>query len=397
LYYRIINRKKRGFTIIADLLGYALWTPINIFRKSRKRAILSENIKEILVIRTAYIGDVIMTLPILKPLKELYPDARITLLTSSSARDVLLNNPYVDAILTYDDFWFYPKGFKEAVKDYLRFLKTLRSKTYDLIIEARADIRDILLLAYLSKSRYKVSYKVGGGGYLLTHVVPFKEVKHRINYHLDIVKFLGGKIDKIEWGMYLDSKEQNIADLLLSQEGVNCADFLVGIHPGSRKELKAWFPDRFAKLADSIITEYGAQVIFTGSTEEKEFIGRIIVKMDHTAVNLAGKTDLRLLSGIIDKLDLFVCNDSAPLHVASAMKTPTVAIFGPSKSKETGPFGNIHKIVEKNFPCRFSCDEDICKHKVYKECMEKIQVTDVLEAARKIIGELRKKIKYQTI
>lgn len=394
MYYRIINRKKKIVTIIADLLGYALWTPINLFKK---RNVPLTNIREILVIRTAYIGDVIMTLPILKPLKELYPDARITFLTSSSARDVLLNNPYVDAILTYDAFWFYPKGIKEAVKDYLRFLKTLRSKTYDLVIEARADIRDILLLAYLSKSRYKVSYKVGGGGYLLTHVVPFKEVKHRINYHLDIVKFLGGKIDKIEWGMYLDSKEQNIADLLLSQEGVNCADFLVGIHPGSRKELKAWFPDRFAKLADSIITEYGAQVIFTGSPEEKEFIDRIIVKTNHTAVNLAGKTDLRLLSGIIDKLDLFICNDSAPLHIASAMKTPTVAIFGPSKSLETGPYGNVHRVVEKDFPCRFSCDEDICKHKVYKECMEKIQVTDVLEAARKIIGELHKKIKYQTI
>ena len=167
--------------------------------------------------------------------------------------------------------------------------------------------------------------------------------------------------------------------------------------PSDLKLLKVRFPDIFAKLADSIITEYGAQVIFTGLPEEKEFIDRTIVKMDHTAINLAGKTDLRILSGIIEKLDLFICNDSASLHVASAMKTPTVAIFGPSKSKETGPFGNIHKVVEKDFPCRFSCDEDVCKHTVYKECMEKIQVNDVLEAVRKIIGELRKKIKYQII
>ena len=78
-------------------------------------------ITEILVIRTAYIGDVIMTLPILKPLKALYPDAKITFLTSSSARDVLLNNPYIDAILTYDAFWFYPRNFRAAVKDYFKF------------------------------------------------------------------------------------------------------------------------------------------------------------------------------------------------------------------------------------------------------------------------------------
>ena len=96
------------------------------------------------------------------------------------------------------------------------------------------------------------------------------------------------------------------------RKGIHRKDLLVGIHPGSRKKLKAWFPDRFAALADSIIKEYGAQVIFTGSQEEKDFVDGIIMKMDHKAVNLAGKTNLRLLSGIIGKLDLFICNDSAP-------------------------------------------------------------------------------------
>ena len=150
--------------------------------------------------------------------------------------------------------------------------------------------------------------------------------------------------------MYLDAEEKKAVDSFLTQEGIRRKDYLVGIHPGSRKKLKAWFPDRFAALADSIIKEYGAQVIFTGSPEEKEFIVGIIMKMDHAAVNLAGKTNLRQLSGIIGKLDLFICNDSAPLHIASAMKTPTVAIFGPSKSKETGPYGNTQRVVEKIFP-----------------------------------------------
>ena len=384
MHYRIINRRKKVFTLLTDFAGYVLWAPINLFKRRNKPL---SDITEILVIRTAYIGDVIMTLPILKPLKALYPDAKITFLTSSSARDVLLNNPYIDAILTYDAFWFYPGNFRAAVKDYFKFLKILRSKTYDLVIEARADIRDILLLAYVSKSRFRVSYRAGGGGYLITHVVPYEKIKHRIDYHLDIIRHLGGRNDTIEWGVYLDAEEKKAVDSFLTQEGIHRKDFLVGIHPGSRKKLKAWFPDRFAALADGIITEYGAQVIFTGSQEEKEFIDGIIMKMGHAAVNLAGKTDLRLLSGIIGKLDLFICNDSAPLHIASAMKTPTVAIFGPSKSKETGPYGNIQRVVEKEFPCRFGCDEDVCNHSVYKECMERIEVADVLEAVRSILRE----------
>lgn len=394
MHYRIINRKKKVFTLLTDFAGYALWAPINLFKRRNKPL---SDITEILVIRTAYIGDVIMTLPILKPLKVLYPDAKITFLTSSSARDVLLNNPYIDAIITYDAFWFYPGNFRAAVKDYFKFLKILRSKTYDLVIEARADIRDILLLAYVSKSRYRVSYRAGGGGYLLTHVVPYEKIKHRIDYHLDIIRHLGGRNDTIEWGMYLDAEEKKAVDSFLTQEGIHRKDLLVGIHPGSRKKLKAWFPDRFAALADSIIKEYGAQVIFTGSPEEKEFIEGIRMKMDHKAVNLAGKTNLRLLSGIIEKLDLFICNDSAPLHIASAMKTPTVAIFGPSKSKETGPYGNTHRVVEKDFPCRFGCDEDVCNHSVYKECMEKIEVADALEAVRYIVREANKRTKHEIV
>lgn len=380
--YKIINKKKLFATAASDIIGYIVFSPINIFNK---KAILSTDIREILVVRTAYIGDVIMTLPILKPLRELYPDARITFLTSSKAKEVLENNPYIDEILTYDAFWFYPNGHKRAIRDYLTFLRILRSKQYDLVIEARADIRDILLLAYLSRGRYRVSYKVGGGGYLLTHVVPFQKIKHRIDYHLDIVKFLGVSVDRVEWNIYLSHEERSTANALLSQEGILRSDLLIGIHPGGRKDLKCWAMDRFAGVADGLISAYGAKVIFTGSLHERGLIDDIIKIMHYRAVNLAGEINLRVLSALIERLDLFICNDSAPLHIASAMKTPTVAIFGPSKSKETGPYGNIHRVVEKDFPCRYSCDENICKYKVYNDCMAAITTDDVCNAVEDIV------------
>lgn len=380
--YKIINKRKLIATVVADIIGNVVFFPKKLFQKREK---IGQDIREILLIRTAYIGDVIMTLPILKPLKKLYPNARITFLTGTKAAAVLENNPYIDKILTYDAFWFYSKGFKEAINDYWRFLKVLRSKPYDLVIEARADIRDILLLAYLSKGRYRVSYKIGGGGYLLTHVVPFKKIKHRIDYHLDIVKFLGASVDRVEWDINLSPEEEGTAETLLSQEGVTRSDLLIGIHPGGRKGLKCWPYDRFAQVADYLISEYVAKIIFTGSIYERGLIEDIIKDMNHKAVNLAGETDLRLLAGLIERFNLFICNDSATLHIASAMKTPTVTIFGPSKSKETGPYGNIHKVVEKDFPCRYRCDENICRHKVYNECMVAITPGDVCNAVKDII------------
>ncbi len=142
-------------------------------------------------------------------------------------------------------------------------------------------------------------------------------------------------------------------------------------------------------LKDRLIEE-GASVFFSGSPEEKGLIEPIISRMRHKAENLAGKADLRTGAAIISRLDLFITNDSAPLHLASAMGTPTVAIFGPSKSNETGPYGNIHRVVEKDYRCRQTCDEDVCLYKNYKECMESISVEDVMKAATEVLEIARR-------
>lgn len=373
MFYKIINRKKRIATRVADVIGYALWSPLNILKGNGR--IDAKGVREILVVRTAYIGDVVMTLPILTPLRELYPEARITFLTSSGAKDLLRGNPCVDSVIEYDAFWFYPGN---GLKKYLGFLKALRKMRYDLVIEARGDIRDILFIAYLSRSRHRVGYNVGGGGFLLTHVVPFKQVKHKVEYHLDIVRFLGGSVDKVDWGLAPSGSEDKKAVEAL---GNGRSRVIAGIHPGGRKGLKCWSAEKFALLADRLVREAGARVYFTGSAREAALIDEILGRMSCKGVSLAGRTDLRTSSAVIGRFDVFVTNDSAPLHLASAQKTPTVAIFGPSKSNETGPYGNAHRVVEKEFPCRRSCDEDVCRHTPYNECMESIGVDDVFGAA----------------
>lgn len=381
MFYKIINKKKRVATRIVDAIGYALWTPARILRRDSPPR--KEEVKEILVVRTAYIGDVIMTLPMLKPLKELYPGSRITFLTANAAKDLFKDSPYVDEVIAYDAFWFYKKS--EAFGD---FLKRLRNRRFDLVIEARGDIRDILLIAYLCRARHRVSYKVAGGGFLLTGIVPYEKIKHRVDYHLDIVRYLGGRLSNLDWGINITEDDGHKADTLLSK-GASKGLF-IGIHPVGRKGLKCWVPERYATLARGLVMECGAEVFFTGSSSEEELINSIIKGSGETVYNLAGKTDLRTLAALITRFDLFITNDSAPLHIASAMGTPTVAIFGPSKSKETGPYGNIHRVVEKDFPCRHTCDEDVCKHVPFKECMEAITVEDVLNAAREVLDECRR-------
>lgn len=376
--YKIINKKKLFATVCADIIGTLLFLP-KVLGRRRAGEVAPEDIKNILVIRTAYIGDVVMTLPLLQPLKKRFPNARLTFLTAPGSVPVLENNPYVDEVISYAPFWFYPtpKG------NYWPFRKQLKKRAFDLVIEARADIRELLLLVLPIKAKYKVSYGVGGGSYLLSHVVPYVKLKHKVDYHLDIARYLGGEIGDIEWGIYTSQAEEDAVELLLKNKDLQAPFFAA--HPGSRLELKRWGAEKCAALYDRLIVEYKVPLVIFGTEQEADLVDAIRAKMSQPSINLTGQVNLRIMAAIIGKSAIFICNDSAPMHIAAAMKTPTVAIFGPSKSKETGPYGTQCQVVEKDFPCRFTCDENSCNHQRYNACLEDIDPADVVAAVHRLL------------
>lgn len=376
--YKIVNRKKLCATIAADIVGSLVFAPARLFR--RRERIRPAEVRELLVIRTAYIGDVVMTLPILKPLRERFPNARISFLAGTRSTALLENNPYLDAIVGYDPFWFYPT----RVADYRQVIGRLRQTDFDLVIEARADIREILMLVGPLKARHKVSYAIGGGGYLLTDVVPYGGLKHKVEYHLDIARHLGCDVGTVEWGVYLRDEEQRHVEALLRRAGVGGP--FVAIHPGSRLPLKMWFPERYAALCDALASGCGLPAVVLGAPEERQLTDRVAQSVSSKIVNLAGALNLRELAGVLSRATLFVCNDSSPMHIAAAMKTPTVALFGPSKSVETSPYGPLSRVVEKDYPCRFTCDESTCGNSAKPHgCMRDISLDDVLRAAQELL------------
>ncbi|MDY6855577.1 MAG: glycosyltransferase family 9 protein [Thermodesulfobacteriota bacterium] len=374
--YKIINKKKLIATILFDIVGFIFFQPFKIFKK---KGGIEQDIKEILIIRTAYVGDIIMTLPILTPLKEKFPQARISFIASKEGAELLQGNPHIDRIFRFNPFWFY----KTSIKAYLLFLFKIRKERFDLVIEARGDIRDLLFIVFPLKSRFKLSYGFGGGRYFLSHVVPFTSIKHRIEYHLDLARYLDCNTEDIEWKVYL-TKEEEKGIVGIMQEYKIEKPFL-SVHPGARVPLKMWMIERYAKLYDMIMREYRMPLLILGSREEKAIADKIITKMKNRPINLAGMISLKEVAGILKESALFICNDSAPMHIAAAMGTPTVAVFGPSKSIETGPYKNKSRIVEKDFPCRFTCDENVCKHRVFHGCMKAITPDDVFSAVKELI------------
>jgi ADP-heptose:LPS heptosyltransferase len=380
LKYKIINRKKLAATFIIDMLGSVLFSPRLLLGKGG--AIRPESVRTILVIRTAYMGDVVMTLPLLEPLKKRFPGAKITFLTASSAKDVLINNPYVDEILTYDPIWFYPSAGKKQGD----FMKEFRKRSFDLVIEARGDIREILYLAYPLKARYRVGFGFGGGSFLLTHVVPYTGVKHKLEYHLDIADYLGCERDGLEWGIYLTEDEKKRVQEILEREGIQGP--FIAVHPGARHVLRQWFRERYAALYDRIATELGVPVAIVGSPAERDLADAVSSSMRTKPYNFAGRANLRELAGILSRATMFICNNSGPMHIAASMETPTVVLHGPSKTYWDAPYATRSRIVEKEFACRHSCDETSCHNERYHACMKDIEVDDVFTAVLDLKREL---------
>ncbi len=391
--YRIFNKKKLWATMVADAVGHVVTAPFRLLR--RREPVRPEAVREILVLRTAYVGDVIMTLPLLAPLRERFPGARITFLTSRAAAPLLRGHPGVDEVLAHDPFWFYPT----PKADYLPFVRELRRRRFDLVIEARADIRDILFLVQPLKARYKVSYAVGGGGFCLTHVVPHPRVNHRVEYHLDIARFLGCRVDasRPEWGLRLTPEEEAEVDSLLRGAGIT-GPFWCG-HPGSRVPLKRWADARYARCFDMVAAQTGLKPVLLGAPSEAAGVRTIAAAMGGDMgmrpVDLSGRLSLRLLAGVLARAELLVCNDSAPMHLAVAMGTPVVALFGPSKSDQTGPWSPVARVVEKDFPCRRTCDESRCRHTECNACMTSLTPEDVLEAVRGLLRAVPRRTSSQ--
>ncbi len=316
-----------------------------------------------------------MMIPTLKPLRERFPAADITFLTSPSAAPVLEGNPFIDKIETVEPFWFYNRASK---KEWWRFIRNHRSRYYDLIIEGRGDIRNILLLAALIRSRFKLSSGIGGGSVFLTHRVPCNERMHRVDYHLSMMRALGCRIHGVEWSLYPDRADREHVSGLLCKYGVTGP--FIAIHPGSRLALKTWPADRFAELCRQLLKQYSLPIVLLGTGAEAPVVSMITSQVSGSVIGLIDAVNLKQLADLLSRAQVFICNDSAPMHIAAAMQVPTAAIFGPSKSDETGPYIKRCAVIENDYPCRFTCDENSCSFPSENECLKSIGVEQVLKA-----------------
>jgi heptosyltransferase-2 len=339
-------------------------------------------IKRILVIQTAFLGDVILCTSLIKASKKLFPDSIISFLLIPETKNILENNPHLNEIIVYDK-----KGKDKGVKNFFKMVEKMKKRNFDLALIPHRYLRSALL-AYFAKITKRIGFDKSTGSFLFTQKVTYQNNSHEVERNLSLLKnFAGDLLDKTP-ELFPSSQDFSYAQELLEDSGVKDNDKIVGIAPGSIWATKRWLPERFAEISDRLIREVGAKVIFLGSKEDEKLCLEIADLMEEKPIILAGKTNILQSTAIISRCKVVLSGDSAPVHMASAMKTPVVAIFG-STIPEFGfvPYGEGHLIIEKKMDCR-PCGihgKNRCPKKHFR-CMTEITTQEVFKALLTKLG-----------
>lgn len=371
------NQKKlRRAAMLDRFLGFLFGSFV---AKKNYRPILDP--RKILVVQSHLIGDAIMATPILKALRKFYPAAQINLLANGFAQDLLSGSPYVDRIITMRFPWsMYDYSLSNLLK-VLSVIGKLRKENIDLAIDAQIDMRNAFLM-WLIKAKRRLGYDITGGGAFLTDVPEFtKDTVNLLEARLSVLNYLGIDTSDNKIELPVDQSGIDWAELFIKKNNLN-KNKIVGIHPGASKKEKLWKPEKFSQVIGFLFSK-GCQPVIIEGPEDEYIVNAIISKCKAAPSRL--KTNLRNAIAFISYCRLLICLDSAAIHLAGAVNTPVLAIYGPKDPELTKPSNdNIEIIWDESFDCR-PCEYGHCKN-VDSSCMDAISNGTVIQKIEEIIA-----------
>lgn len=338
----------------------------------------------ILIVKLSAIGDVIHTLPSLAALRRLYPKAHITWVIEEAASDLIKGHPDLNRVLVSGrKRWLHDlKTGRDAGKtlgEIRTFLRALRDRPYDLVIDFHGLLKSGLIVL-LSGGKRKLGYDSlqEMSGLFLTEKIPEDMGKHAVDRYLDFLDYLGaGPRKKPEFLVPFTEENIRRAENLLKEEGIGRQDLFAVLSPVALWETKLWEDRKFAQLGDRIARELGLRIVLTGGDAAGN-LSRIQSMMKEGAVNLGGKTSLKDLAALYKLASFLVTTDSGPMHLAAAVGTPVIALFGPTSPARTGPYGEGHTVIRTDISCS-PCFKKKCET---VRCMKEITVEEVFQTVK---------------
>jgi heptosyltransferase-2 len=335
--------------------------------------------KRILIIQTAFIGDVILITPLIRSTKELYPDANIDVLVVPAAAGLLENNPHINRVLSY------PKR-KSPLKSMKHIVQSLKQQAYDIAISPHSSGRTHLIL-YLARIPIRIGFDRGTAARLLSLKIPHPRGMHKSAKNLQLLKLISDKDFSQQTELFPSEKDfAKIESLRTKVKG----QVLIAIAPGSVWATKCWPIDYYKRLAQ-MLAQQGYALVLTGGGEDKEKCDEIEACLDSDKVlNLAGLTSLLESAAAIKACRAMICNDSGALHIANAMQVKVFAFFGPTVQRiGYFPFRAGDHVFEVDLPCRpcSSHGPQQCPLK-HHNCMKLLEPETALQTIMAQMGDL---------
>ncbi len=335
---------------------------------------------------TNWVGDAVMTMPALRELRRLLPDARITLVTRSSTKALFSESNYLDDIIVYD------RG-RGSTGSFFKQVRTWRKREFDLAVLFQ-NAFEAALIAYFARVPLRLGYSTQGRQLLLTHPVEipaWHDQRHEAFYYLNIITQLEvqllGSSARMEqtpvFGLTVSESRKENARELLNSRGMSSARKLVALCPGStNSRAKRWPAERYAELANKLVDLMGVDIVLIGSPDEISVSARVSELMHSMPIMLTGRTNLDQVIAVLNIADLLITNDTGPAHISAALNRPTIAIFGPTNPETTYPLSPVAEVIRHPPECA-PCMLRDCP--IDHRCMTAISPEDVFIRARVLL------------
>ncbi|MDI6744872.1 MAG: glycosyltransferase family 9 protein [Thermodesulfovibrionales bacterium] len=411
-------------------------------------------IKKILVIKLRHIGDVLLSVPVFRALRENFPEAHIAALVNSGTEEVLESSPFIKEIIAFDRSIKRMRFPQKYIKE-ISFLKMMRRKGFDMAIDLTGGDR-AAIISFVSGAAYRLAHDTRDGfkgkKYLYTHLASRNDNQHTVLQNLDVVSQFGIKTDNLSVDISIPEDARIFANRILEKKRTDKNTPVVHVHPTSRWFFKCW-KDKYMADVINWLTDRGIIVIVTSAPDKREMekakrilsfvvggspgspsvTGASPVNLGQSPygsrlIDLCGKTNIKQLAALLEVSDLFFGVDSAPMHIAAAVSTPVVALFGPSGAFHWGPWDNesskfqvpsskfggdcpgftdgakqsrrigtvpvgpeetpypkrngiqrfgIHTVIQQNWEC-IPCGKDGCDGTKISRCLEETKVEEVI-------------------
>ncbi len=317
-------------------------------------SILPEDIKNIVIFRTDRIGEVLLSTVCIDALKRHFPQSHITFVTSHYAKDTVSGRDNIDEVFIFDTI---TKG--NSFLKLIKLLSYLRKRRFDLAVVLNPH-KILHLSCFLAGIKYRLGYD-RKWPFCLTHKIEDRKhecKKHEIGYNLDLLKIIGVEEQIVPPHLAIFKEDLDYIDRLIKQTGLDNGKPIVSIHPGSSNPAKRWPKENFSLMIEKVKANLDCNVVLLGGKEDKKLVLDILSGCDQAALDLSSAFTIKQLAAFLKKCTLFIGNDAGPMHIAAAVGTSVIALFGKASSPTRWrPWGEGHIVLRKNNINEITVDE----------------------------------------